>query len=179
MARADGEAARQPLDAVAIDRALRNQPHRTTDEITAHIPFRRARRGVGPASLAGPEAGELCGSRGRIKLDVLALGAHRSRAARPAVDTGRLHGGDEPTIEPCVTALDGPVAALEIAAEGQHSVILRYAARVWLAEIGHSGQHPPSHDRDGLRARPLRIFPLLPAPGRDSAATGTGHLAGA
>src|ERR1700682_3717598 len=122
MARGDRETAREALDAVAIDRALRKQPHRAADEITAHIPFGRAGRGVGPASLARPEAGELRGSRGRVKLDVLALGAHRSRAARPAVDAGRFYGGDEPTIEPRVTALDGPVAAFEVEAGSRHSL---------------------------------------------------------
>ena len=39
MTLADGEAVREPRDAVAVDDALGNQAHRPADEVTAHVPL--------------------------------------------------------------------------------------------------------------------------------------------
>src|SRR5207253_1854110 len=114
MALTDGEPARQSGDAVAIDGPIRNQPHRAADEVAAHVPFRGTRRSVRAAALAGTIAGELRRSRRGVERHVLALGPHRRRAARPAVDAGRPDGGDEPAVEARVAAFDGSVATLEV-----------------------------------------------------------------
>src|SRR5438309_5641639 len=114
MALTDGETARQPGEAVAIDGPTRTQPHRAADEIAAHVPSRRTRGRVGAAALAGTIAGELRGGRGGVERHVLSLGPDRRWAARPAVDAGGPDGGDEPAVEAGVAAFDGPVAALEV-----------------------------------------------------------------
>ena len=107
------DAGGQPGDALAVDGAVGDQPHRPGHDVAAHVPLRGTGRGVGPAALAGPEAGPLGGRRGRIEPHV--AGERRpDRAAGPAVDLRRQHGGDEPAVEPGVLGLDGPVAAVEI-----------------------------------------------------------------
>ena len=61
VALAVAEPPREPGDALAVDDAVGDQPHRAADDVGAHVPLGRARRGVGPAALAGAEAGALRG----------------------------------------------------------------------------------------------------------------------
>ena len=65
----------------------------------------------------------------------------RGRAARPAVDPGGQHGGEEPPVEPGVLGLDGPVAALEVLV---HAHDARTSRPPRLAETRHhSGKCRP------------------------------------
>src|SRR2546428_13760693 len=120
MALTNGETARQPADAVAIDGPIRNQPHRPANEIAAQLPFRGTRGCVRAAALAGTIAGELRRGPGGIERHVFSLGPNRRRAAWPAVDTGGLDGGDEPTVEAGVAAFLGSVARLGIEGWAEH-----------------------------------------------------------
>ena len=79
----------------------------------ANVPLGRAGRRVGPAALARPVAVVVGGGRGREELDVVPLRGHR-RAARPAVDAGGAHGGEEHAVEAGVATADGPVARLVV-----------------------------------------------------------------
>ena len=120
------EPARQPRHAVAVHHPVADEPHRTADHVGPHIPLRRARRGVRPAPAAGPEAVALRGRRARVERDVLPLGRD-GRAGRTAVDAGGLDGRVEPAVEPLVTAVDRPVAPLEIQLHGLESAPRRWA----------------------------------------------------
>ena len=111
LAHAVAEPRGEPGDALAVDDAVADQPHRARDDVGARVPLRRARRGVGPAALAGPEAGALRRRRAAVEAHVGALGRDR-RAARAAVDAG---GGDaevDPAVEAGVPALDRAVPVL-------------------------------------------------------------------
>src|SRR6185312_271105 len=99
--------------ALPVDHAVADQPHRPAHQVGPQVPLGRARRGVGSASFAGAEAGPLGGRRAGEEPDVLPARRHR-RAARPAVDPGRGHGGDEPAVEPIVPALHGPEAGVVV-----------------------------------------------------------------
>ena len=82
-------------------------------QVRAAVPVTAAGRCVGPAPLAGAEAGG--GGRGGSREEVHVLPSRRlRRAARTAVDPGRAHGGDEPAVEPHVPAADSSVAAVEV-----------------------------------------------------------------
>ncbi len=84
------EPAREADDALAVDQAVGDQPHRAPDEIRAQIPLGRARRRVRAAALASAKANRLRGGGGHEQAHVLAFGRAR-RTARAAVDAGRLH----------------------------------------------------------------------------------------
>ena len=100
-------------DAVAVHRAVGDEPHCPRDDVATHVPFRRAGRCIGTASFARPEARPLSCGRGRVKPDVAREGRPH-RAAGPTVDPGRQHRGDEPAVEPGVLGLNRPVAVVEI-----------------------------------------------------------------
>ena len=110
-------------DAVPIDHAVADQAHRPGDDVATDVPFRRARRGVGTTSFAGPVAMFVGRRGGREELDVGALRRDR-RAARTAVDAGGPHGPDEVTVEARVATRDGPVALLVV----QHHVTMMATA---------------------------------------------------
>ena len=116
---AEAEPLREPGDAVAVDAAVGDQPHRAADDVGAHVPLRRTRRGVRPAALAGAEAGALRRGRGRQEAHVGAL-RRDGRAARAAVDPGRRDGGHEPAVEAAVLGADGAVALFEVLDHGFH-----------------------------------------------------------
>ena len=111
LADAVAELCGQARYAVAVDHAVRDQPHRAGDQVGAVVPLRRARARVGPAALAGAESGLLRGRGARVEPHVLDLRRHH-RAARPAVDLRGQHRGEEPPVEARVLRLDGPDASL-------------------------------------------------------------------
>ena len=57
LARGVAEPGRQPLDAVAVDHAVIDQPHGPAGDIGAHVPGRRAGHGLGQAAFARTVAG--------------------------------------------------------------------------------------------------------------------------
>ena len=103
----------EPVDAVAIDHSVADEPHRTTHHVGADIPLGGAGSGVGTAAAAGAISEAVSGRGGRIERDVLPARSDR-RARRPAVDAGRRHRRDEPAVEPLVPAVDGPITPLEV-----------------------------------------------------------------
>ncbi len=105
--------AREPLDALALDDPVGDQPHRPSGRVGGDVPVGRARGGVGQAPLAGPEAGRLRRGRGAVERDVAPLRRDR-RAGGPAVDAGRRDTGVEDAVEPAVPALHRPVAGLGV-----------------------------------------------------------------
>jgi hypothetical protein len=46
----------QATDALAVDDAVGDQPHRAADDVPAAVPLGRAGGGVGATALAGPQA---------------------------------------------------------------------------------------------------------------------------
>jgi hypothetical protein len=69
-------------DALTVDEAIRDEAHRSADEIRATVPLRRAWRSTRAAPLAGPEAHLLCGG-GRRKeahMDPLRSGRGTARS---------------------------------------------------------------------------------------------------
>ncbi len=107
------EPPREPGHALAVDDAIGDQAHRAAHEVGAEIPLRRARHGVGATAHAGAEAGRLSGRRARVEDNVLALRRAR-RAARPAVDPGRLDRGEEPAVEAGVARLGRAATDIEV-----------------------------------------------------------------
>ena len=107
------EPAGETGDALAVDDAVGDEAHRPGNDVAAHVPFGRAGRGVGTATLARPEPVLLGGRRRREELHVGALGGDR-RAARAAVDARRADGDVEPAVEPRVAALGDPVALVGV-----------------------------------------------------------------
>ena len=117
LAGAVAEPAGQALDALAVDDAVADQPHGAGHDVGPDVPLGRARRGVGPAAQAGPEAGLLGGRRGGVEAHVLALG-RAGRAAGAAVDPGRGDGAEELAVEAGVLALRRLVAAVRVLDHG-------------------------------------------------------------
>ncbi len=113
---------REPTDAFPIDETIGDEPHRPADDVGTHVPLRRARRGIGTATLTGSVAVLLGGGRGDEELDVPLFGRH-CRAARPAIDPGGLHRSDEDPVEPAIAALRRPVALLVV--EDHHAIVPR------------------------------------------------------
>ena len=107
------DVAGEAVDALAVDHAVTDQPHRAAGGVGGDVPVGAARGGVGEAPLAGAEAGRLGGRGGRVERDVVERrGAGGAR--RPAVDAGGADGGVEDTVEPAVAALHRAVAGLEV-----------------------------------------------------------------
>ena len=59
VARRVADPAGQPLDAVAVDDAVGDQPHRPAGHVGRDVPVGAARRRIGQAALAGAVAGGL------------------------------------------------------------------------------------------------------------------------
>ena len=57
MALADGQTPGQAADTIAVDDPVGDQAHRSPDQVAAHVPFRRTRRGVRTTALAGAKPG--------------------------------------------------------------------------------------------------------------------------
>ena len=123
----------EPRHALAVDDAVRDEPHGPGDGVRAGVPLRGAGAGVGPAPLAGPETGLLAGGGARVEGHVPRLGRH-DRAARAAVDPGGQDRGEEPAVEAGVLRLHGPYAALGV---GVHAPSIGHAGAGRLAEIRH------------------------------------------
>src|SRR5260221_10165107 len=85
----------------AVAHVVRDEPPRPGDQVGPLVPLWRSGTRVGPASLAGPEAGLLRGRGTGEEPHVLRLGRYH-RAARPAVDPRGQHGREEPAVEPRV-----------------------------------------------------------------------------
>ena len=128
MALAVPEAAGKLTHAAVIDDAVGDQPHRPAHEIGALVPLRRSGSGVGPAPAAGAKARRLRRGGCRVEAHVRGLRRHR-RTARSAVDAGRRDGREEPAIEPGVTALHRPIAALEVL--DHPAIVTPRVARGW------------------------------------------------
>ena len=69
------EPGRQAVDPGPVHDAVGDQPHRAPGDVRPDVPLRRTGRGVGPAPLAGAEAGLLRRGRRRVEHDVGALRA--------------------------------------------------------------------------------------------------------
>ena len=141
------EPARETRDSFAIDHAVSDVPHCAPDEIGPHVPFRRSGDGVGPASLACAEASLLGSGGGGQEAHVRPLRRHR-RAARTAVDAGRQHSREEPSVEPRIAARQRQVAG-----------VLSH----------HAYEHAPSRRQSagGFRTLPDHVrFPLMSQAGR-------------
>ena len=126
------EAGRNSRNAFAIDGPIRDQAHRAPHEIPADVPLGRAGGRVRATALAGAKPGQLGGGRRRVEAHVRAPGTNRGWATRPAVDAGGRHGGDEPAVEACVCALDGPITAFEVQLRSHHDGFI-------VADEGRSG----------------------------------------
>jgi hypothetical protein len=103
----------QTLDALPVDDAVGDQPHRPAGRGRGDVPVRAAGGGVGQAALAGPEAGGLRGGGTGEERHVLEAGRPR-RAGGAAVDAGGPHGGVEHAVEAPVPRLDRAVAGLPV-----------------------------------------------------------------
>ena len=152
LAHAVAEPRGEPGDALAVDDAVADQPHRARDDVGARVPLGRAGRGIGAAALAGPEAGALRRRRAAVEAHVRALRRDR-RAARAAVDAGRGDAEVDPAVEAVVAALDRPVPVL---ARRLH----RCSMPGGLAEIGQRRSGAPERAERALRA--LRQRPPRP-----------------
>ena len=146
------EPPREPGDALAVDDAVGDQPHRAPDEVAAPVPLRRAGRRVGAAALARAEPGRLRSRGGAVEADVLALRRPRG-AARPAVDPGRGDGAVDPAVEARVGRLDGLPEPVGI--DDHRSTLPRRTAAA-LAEIGRDlGRRSPTMRRHSGRLAQL------------------------
>src|SRR5262245_50112250 len=92
----------QRLDAPFVERAVVDETKCSTHDGRGTHPSRRPRRGFRPAPETRPKS-SLGRRRGaRIIANVLFLRRRRG-ADGPAVNAGRRHGDEEPTIEPRIT----------------------------------------------------------------------------
>ena len=160
------QACGEPLDAVAVDDAVVDQPHGPAGNIRTDVPGRCARYSLRQAALARAVAGIVCRGGGLVEGDVLRLRRPR-RARRPAVDARGPHRGIELPVEAGVPRIDGAVALPEV-----HDSILPAATVPLLAEIGHcrTGGFPdirPATDAFGKSGhdhqRPCAAVPLRDA----------------
>src|SRR4029450_4602308 len=97
--------------ALPVDDAVRDQPQRAPREAPPNIPLRRAGGCIRTAPLAGSIACPLSGRGSGVKRDI-APERRTRRARRPAIDTGRPHGNEEPPVESGVLGLHRPVAGV-------------------------------------------------------------------
>ena len=126
MALAVAELSGQSGNAVTLDHAVGDHPHRPSHHVAAQIPFGRSGRCVRPTSLACSEATLLRCCRSVVELDVGLLGGDR-RATRPTVDTRGSDGGDEHAVEASVAAFDDAVAMVVV--ERWHGSIMADVVR--------------------------------------------------
>jgi len=108
-------------DAVTFHDPVRDEPHRSGDDVLANVPLGRSRRRIRATSFAGPETVLLSSCRGREEVDVGSLRRDR-RATRSTVDPRRSHAGDEPSVEALVAALHRDVTLVGI--ERRHMTIM-------------------------------------------------------
>jgi hypothetical protein len=99
--------------ALPVDDAVRDQPQRAPSEVASNIPLRRAGGCIRTAPLAGSIARPLSGRGSGVKRDI-APERRTRRARRPAIDTGRTHGNEEPPVESGVLGLHRPVAGVGV-----------------------------------------------------------------
>ena len=92
------EPAGQALNAVPVDHAIGDQPHRAAHHVGPDVPLGRARGGVRAAPLAGPEACLLGRRRAAVEPHVLAFRRDR-RAGRAAVDARGGHRDEEHAVK--------------------------------------------------------------------------------
>ena len=106
-------AAGESLDALAVDDAVGDQPHRPAGSGRGDVPVGTARSGIGQAALAGAVAGGLGRRRAGVERHVVERrGARRARG--PAVDAGGAHRAVEDAVETTVAGLHRPVAGLAV-----------------------------------------------------------------
>ena len=82
MARAVAEPLGEALDAVALDDAVGDQPHRPAGGVRGQVPLGRPGGGAGQAPLAGAVAGGLRGGRGAVEGHVARLGVRAGQDGR-------------------------------------------------------------------------------------------------
>ena len=82
LALAVAEPGGEPADALAVDGAVADQPHRPAHGVGADVPLRRAGGGVGPAPPAGPEAGPLGGGGGGVEATLRRFGVIAGQLGR-------------------------------------------------------------------------------------------------
>ncbi len=117
LALAEVEARREPAHALAVHGPVRDQPHGPAGHVRTPVPRGRARRGVGVAALARPEALLLRGGGAGQQAHVAAT-RQPGRTARTAVHAGGGHRHDEEAVVARVAALHEAVAALEVLDHG-------------------------------------------------------------
>ncbi len=124
VARRVADPLREPVDAVAVDDAVGDQPHRAAGDVGGDVPVGAAGRRVGQAPLARAVAGGL--RRGRRGVEGHVGERRRARRARgPAVDAGGAHRDVEDAVEPAVARLHRAVAGLGIErGAGRHDPIM-------------------------------------------------------
>src|SRR5262249_13269349 len=108
----------QTLHAVVVDGALSDEAQRARDDARRPEPGGRARRRLGPAAQAGPEARDLRGGRAREVADVLVLRGP-GRAHGPAVDPRGRHRDEEAAVPPWVAGAACAVAGLAVELHGR------------------------------------------------------------
>ena len=156
------EAGGHAPDPFAVHRPVGDVAHGPGHHVGPAVPLRRPRAGVGAAAQARPKPGPLGGGGGGVEADVPALGGH-GRAARPAVDAGRGHGGEEPPVEAGVARLTRPGSA----------------ARIPRPRRRRSRSDPSLAPPDGRADRRRSLAEIgHPRPGRSSAAEWVGGLPG-
>jgi kynureninase len=120
---ADGEPLGEAGHSVGVDDAAFDPAQRSGSEVGADIPLAAARGGVGPAPLAGAEAGSRGCRRPREEQHVFALRRLRG-AGGAAVDARRADRSDEPAVESRVPAAHRAITAVEVLV---HMSIMRLA----------------------------------------------------
>src|SRR5690242_4466814 len=114
MSDADREPPGQPGYPFPVHHAIRDQPHRPTDDIGLGVPLRRSGHRVRAAALAGTQPSELSSSGRPVEGDIGRLRAHRRGTTRPAVDPSGAYADNEPAVEARIAATGRLVAALEV-----------------------------------------------------------------
>ena len=112
----DSNARRQGFDAAVVERPVLDEAERSPHYGRRSHPRRSSWRSLGPASQTGAKAGLRRRGSSRVVTHVRLLGARRG-ADRPAIDAGRGHRDEEPSIEARIAA--GPRAIERTAIESQ------------------------------------------------------------
>jgi hypothetical protein len=123
VARRVAEAGGEAGDALALHDAVGDEPHRAAREIVVRIPVGGAGHGVGQAAFAGAEAGLVGRGGGAVERHVLRVRGHGG-AARPAVDSRRVHARDELAVEARVARRHGavPLGEVRVCCGGVHAL---------------------------------------------------------
>ena len=102
----------QHFNITIVEGARLDQRQRPRHRGRAAMPNGDVWRELGPASQAGPKTGRLGGGGGEVVADVLPVWTRR--ADRPAIDAGRLNGGEDPPIEAGIVGREGVVAGGDV-----------------------------------------------------------------